>query len=155
MSYALSGPTLVGFDGSVEAKHSLELVEGLPAPKDLVILCVWQSLAIKLAQSASFGALVIDDHAALDSTEQEAAQRVVDDARAQAEKEGYRVTTRLEEAQEQIWQKILEVADDVDAALIVMGSRGRGALKSAFLGSVSHEVLNRSKRPVLVAPPQQ
>lgn len=38
------------------------------------------------------------------------------------------------------------------AEMIVVGSRGRGALEAAVLGSVSRELATRSPRPVLVVP---
>ncbi len=34
--------------------------------------------------------------------------------------------------------------------LVVMGSRGRGALSASLLGSVSHFALNHSEVPVLI-----
>ena len=48
-----------------------------------------------------------------------------------------------------LWQGILETAEDNDAAVVVMGSRGLGGV-AALLGSVSHGVLHHSKRAVLL-----
>lgn len=47
-------------------------------------------------------------------------------------------------------KQILRVARELDADLIVVGSRGLGRMKSAVLGSTSHEVLANSDTPVLV-----
>jgi nucleotide-binding universal stress UspA family protein len=46
--------------------------------------------------------------------------------------------------------EILERAAAADHDLIVLGSRGRGAVRSAVLGSVSHFVLNHGTVPMLV-----
>ena len=42
------------------------------------------------------------------------------------------------------------VADGVDADLIVVGNRGRNEIAEVVLGSVSHELLRLSTRPVVV-----
>lgn len=45
---------------------------------------------------------------------------------------------------------IVGIADGKDADLIVVGSRGRGPMRAALLGSVSRGILQHAKRPVLV-----
>lgn len=48
---------------------------------------------------------------------------------------------------------ILSLADEEDAWLIAVGSRGRGAVKAAVLGSFSSAVAAQAACPVLVVPP--
>ena len=45
---------------------------------------------------------------------------------------------------------IAQVADNVDADVIVVGRRGRGGVAELVLGSVSHALVLHSKRPILV-----
>ena len=46
--------------------------------------------------------------------------------------------------------EIVAFADEMDADLIVIGSRGHGALTTALLGSISLGVLRHTTRPVLI-----
>jgi nucleotide-binding universal stress UspA family protein len=48
---------------------------------------------------------------------------------------------------------IMETADREGAALLVVGSRGRGSLRSAVLGSVSRELALDAPCPVVIVPP--
>jgi nucleotide-binding universal stress UspA family protein len=47
---------------------------------------------------------------------------------------------------------LLEVADDVDADLVVVGTRGHGGPDELLLGSVARTVADRARRPTLVVP---
>jgi nucleotide-binding universal stress UspA family protein len=45
------------------------------------------------------------------------------------------------------------IAQDRDAELLVVGSRGRGTLRAALLGSTSHALATDAPCPVVVVPP--
>jgi len=50
-------------------------------------------------------------------------------------------------------ERLADLGDEEDAEFIVVGSRGRGAFKAAFLGSVSRDLIGVARCPVLVVPP--
>jgi len=47
-------------------------------------------------------------------------------------------------------EEIVELAEEIDAGLIVMGSRGHGRLRRALLGSVSDAVVRHAHCPVTI-----
>lgn len=49
-------------------------------------------------------------------------------------------------------EQVVELARVRNAPLIVVGSRGLGAVTGALLGSVSSAIIHRADRPVLVVP---
>jgi nucleotide-binding universal stress UspA family protein len=49
---------------------------------------------------------------------------------------------------------IVEAAEELDADVIVCGTRGLGAVPGALLGSVSRELLHHAHVPVVVVPPR-
>jgi nucleotide-binding universal stress UspA family protein len=49
---------------------------------------------------------------------------------------------------------ILEVADRLDADMIVLGSHSKGKLHYAFLGSVAEKILRKTHRAVTIVPPK-
>jgi nucleotide-binding universal stress UspA family protein len=51
-----------------------------------------------------------------------------------------------------VWETIHQVADELDAGLIVLGTHGRKGLSHALLGSIAEKTVRTAKRPVLVVP---
>lgn len=87
-----------------------------------------------------------------DEQEVAAAQRIAEEGAEEARRHGYQASARIAEATESVAKTVAEVADEIDARLIVCGQRGLGPMRSVLLGSVSHALSARAQRPVLIAP---
>jgi nucleotide-binding universal stress UspA family protein len=57
---------------------------------------------------------------------------------------------RMGRANARVAEEIVELAQSIDAGLIVMGSRGQGRLRRALVGSVSESVLRHAHCPVTI-----
>lgn len=77
-----------------------------------------------------------------------ASQAVLDDARQRLGRTMFTVKEELKEGNEA--ESILKVATSCKADLIVMGTRGLGAVKGFLVGSVSRKVIHYAGCPVMV-----
>ena len=60
------------------------------------------------------------------------------------------IGTRIRIEQGLPFREILRVEDEEDVSIIVIGSHGRSNIEEMFLGSVSENVMRKSKSPVLI-----
>lgn len=92
---------------------------------------------------------VIPEQAGTDLEEHRArSQGVVDEALSRIGLSGTEATTLVRQGDTK--QTVLKVADEIDADLIVMGSRGLGRLQSILSNSASQYVFQLSTRPMLL-----
>jgi nucleotide-binding universal stress UspA family protein len=88
----------------------------------------------------------------MDEEEIAAAQQLAEAGAEVLRSRGYNASGRVAQADESVAKTISDVAREIDASLIVCGQRRRGALLSALLGSVSHQLSAHAERPVLIVP---
>jgi nucleotide-binding universal stress UspA family protein len=138
---------LVSVDGSTDADQALtEAIDLAKVGRGLltIITAVHPLSALAFAGMAWAAA----DGNLPESLERES-QEILRTAERRVPKD-VSVTTIL--THEPIRKALLEAIIGAEYDLVAMGSRGRGAVGSAVLGSVSHYVLNHSPIPVLIIP---
>lgn len=125
------GPVVVGVDGSPRSAAAVEFAmdEADARHQPLITVYAWQ----------------------VPRMGEEEARRVPEEATVRAAQRypQVRVEHRSVDATNPA-KALLEVGDEVDASLLVVGSRGRDGFSGLLLGSVSQAVLNHAHRTVAV-----
>jgi nucleotide-binding universal stress UspA family protein len=135
---------LIATDGSDSAHEALEFGLDLAAEQDACAFVVYVAPAVDVMPYANFAVLAPTVPHELSEHDREPLKDALQIA---VEKD---VDVRTELLKGNPADEIVAFADTIDADLIVVGSRGHGAIASALLGSVSRGVLHQSRRPVLV-----
>ena len=131
----------------VAVDHSEMSDRAVLAARDLAVLSegeVWVLHLREREMGAKTGVLRIDETTQEASDQVAASVNVLTEAGVKAHGE-VRNTIFGYAARE-----IVNDAIEVDADVIVMGSRGRGDIAGLLLGSTAHKVIHLSDRPVLV-----
>jgi nucleotide-binding universal stress UspA family protein len=140
-------PILIGYDGSDGARRAVDTAAVLFGNRRAVVLDVGPVIT----PAESLVTVTPGPYSFEQYNESEAASTAEDGARY-ARGAGLVADARAEVAAP-TWQGVVDVADEIDAAVIVMGSRGLNGARELFEGSLSHQVAQHAGRPVLIVPP--
>ena len=147
-----AAPILIGYDGSENARdairHAGRLFPGQPA----VVLHIWEPAELAAIRYGAIGMSATSADGSPTSAVEAAAERVAREGAALARGAGLNATPQVARAVLPPWEMIVRIADEVDASLVIIGSRGLRGLRSLMLGSVSHQVVHHAHQPVLLVP---
>ncbi|HEX6027327.1 MAG TPA: universal stress protein [Solirubrobacter sp.] len=153
---SLDGPVVIAYDGSDGARKAIETAGRLFAGRAAVVVHAWEPLfhrglvapAVAAGRIGEGFELVADLHSALADKAAATTQEGVDAARAA----GLDASGDVVEAGDGIWRAVATAARAHGASVLAMGTRGLGAARSVFLGSVSSSLVHNAELPVLVVP---
>jgi nucleotide-binding universal stress UspA family protein len=150
MDAAVNKPILLCYDGSEGARHAIETTAALFPERKAIVFHAWSPISLIVA--AYGGAVAVPSYD--DDALQDAASNVAEEGCKLANEAGLKAQPEITEVTYQgTWHTILDVADQYDVELVVLGARGLSTFKSLVLGSVSHSVAQHAHRPVLIVPP--
>jgi nucleotide-binding universal stress UspA family protein len=98
------------------------------------------------------GRVTADAAADLDAAIRQSADDLSAEGAALAREAGLEAQARAVASPGAYFAALVRTADELDAPVIVVGSRGRSMLAAAVLGSVSTGVIHHARRPVLIVP---
>lgn len=136
---------LVAYDGSKSSNKALDKaieLAKLSADSELVVLHVYDFPRFYIAE----GFAPVPDTVNLEFYQ--LAERTSEEAKNRLTEAG--VNGRVELAQGAAAEVVLDYAGQQGADVIVIGSRGIGGIREFVLGSVSHNVVQHARIPVLV-----
>ncbi len=148
---------LICYDGSTDARAAIDRAALLMPGHEATVLLIWETMLETMTRHGSLGmgfGMVgpYTDEQEADAAAEKAALATAGEGAQRAIDAGLVARPLIARRNEDIAAIVLGIAGDVDADVIVLGTRGLSGVKSLMLGSVSHAIVHRADRAVLVVP---
>jgi nucleotide-binding universal stress UspA family protein len=149
---AHDGPILLCAGTDAEAAGRLAVAAGaLVTDRPVVVLAIWEPPPIAGGYDPVRDALN-DAYAELRMAARRAATAAATAACDVLDADGLNVTRRICSDGRSPWRVIVQIADEIDAALIVAGAGEGSGRDAGTLGRQARALAHRSRRPLLVLP---
>lgn len=142
---------LVPLDGSALAERALPIAADIARRSGGAVHLVRAHIPIAVVGATAEGAIFSQDMLAADEALRHRAKEYLDATATRVAAEwGLRVSADTEDGSPA--GLITDIADRIDADLVIMTTHGAGGFTPDWLGSVADSVIRHSHRPVLVLP---
>ena len=143
---------LICYDGSDRAQHAIAMTAALFPGAHAHVLNVWEPLERIVARYAAIGPYLGEDIGEADAgIETDSAALAAAGAKL-AEDAGMQSSPHTASLRTTVWEAVVELAEELDADVIITGTRSLHGVREALANTLSHALLQRSMRPVLAIP---
>lgn len=147
---------LIAYDGTENSRRAVEYAGRFLSAERAVVITAWEPMVRQAARMSGLSGVMQPEWVPDADSEDIAltdAKTVNSEGLELARSVGLNAEGRTIECVTTIWTTIVEAADQLDADIIVTGTRGTTGVKSLLQSSVADHVLRHSHRPVLIVPP--
>ncbi|QDQ98496.1 universal stress protein [Tomitella fengzijianii] len=147
---------VIAYDGTENARRAIRYAGRFLAAERAILVTVWEPMVRQAARMSGLSGMMQPDWLPDDDTEDIAhveAREVAEEGLKLAADAGLQAEARCIESGTTVWTTIVEIADELDADVIVTGTRGTTGLRSLIHSSTADQVLRHSHRPVMIVPP--
>lgn len=143
---------LLCYDGSEQARHAVTVAAAMFPGARTHVLHIWEPIERIVARYAVLAPFMGEELSEADASVETESAKVAAAGAALAQEAGLVASSRTAELETTVWAAVLAVAAEIDADVIVTGTRSLHGLREMVANTLSHALIQHSPRPVLAIP---